>query len=81
MNGNVNFLLCSLDVCINFMDFSKWRNPKREEVEVRGAKTLTVMNGGKMEPNATVNLQYRKDIWGGKIQSLHCIVPSLLIDF
>ncbi|KAK2569827.1 hypothetical protein P5673_005678 [Acropora cervicornis] len=44
---------------------------EREEVEVRAARTLTVMNGGKMEPDATVNLQYRKDIWGGKIQSLH----------
>ncbi|XP_068720386.1 uncharacterized protein [Montipora capricornis] len=44
---------------------------EREEVEVRATRTLTVMNGGKMEPDATVNLQYRKDIWGGKIQSLH----------
>jgi len=45
----------------------------REELEVRPTRTLTVMNGGKMEPGATVNLHYRKDIWGGTVQSLHGI--------
>lgn len=52
---------------------------EREEVEVRATRTPTVMNGGKMEPSATVNLQHRKDIWGGKIQSLHG--SSVLVRF
>jgi len=44
---------------------------EREELEVRSTKQLTVMNGGKMEPGATVNMLFRKEIWGGTIQSLH----------
>ena len=43
----------------------------REELEVRSTSNLTIMNGGKMEPGATVNMLYRKEIWGGTIQSLH----------
>ena len=29
------------------------------------------MNGGKMETGATVNMVFRKEIWGGTIQSIH----------
>lgn len=43
----------------------------REELEVRSTSKLTVMNGGKMEAGATINMLFRKDIWGGTIQSLH----------
>ena len=43
----------------------------REELEVRSTSKLTIMNGGKMEPGATVNMLFRKEIWGGTIQSLH----------
>lgn len=45
----------------------------REELEVRSTTKLTVMNGRKMEPGATVNMLYRKEIWGGTIQSLHAM--------
>ena len=37
----------------------------REELEVRSSTKLTVMNGGKMEPGAIVNMLFRKEIWGG----------------
>ena len=43
----------------------------REELEVRSSTKLTVMNGGKMEPGAIVNMPFRGEIWGGTIQSLH----------
>ena len=43
----------------------------REELEVKSTSKLTVMNGGKMARGSTVNMQFRKDIWGGRIQSLH----------
>lgn len=39
----------------------------REELEVTSTTKLTVMNGGKMEPGATVNMLYKKEIWGGTI--------------
>lgn len=41
---------------------------EREELEVKSTSKLTVMNGGKMEPGATVNILFKKDIWGGTIQ-------------
>ncbi|KAJ7391501.1 hypothetical protein OS493_018552 [Desmophyllum pertusum] len=44
---------------------------KREELEVQSSTKFTVMNGGKMEPGATVNLVFKKDIWAGTIQSIH----------
>ena len=43
---------------------------KREELEVQPSAKLTIMNGGKMEPGVTVNLVFKKDIWGGTIQSV-----------
>lgn len=43
----------------------------REELEVRSTTKLTVMNGGKLESGATVNMLFRKEIWAGMIQSLH----------
>lgn len=46
----------------------------REELEVTSTTKLTVMNGGKMEPGANVNMLYKKEIWGGTIQSLHGMV-------
>lgn len=52
---------------------------EREELEVRSTKQLTVMNGGKMETGATVNMLFRKEIWGGTIQSLHGIVKPTFI--
>lgn len=39
------------------------------------------MNGGKMEPGAMVNMLFRKEIWGGMIQSLHGKLRSHLLDF
>lgn len=44
---------------------------EREELEVQSSGKLTVMNGGKMETGITVNLLFRKEIWGGMIQSIH----------
>ena len=38
MNGNINFLLFSLDVCINFVDFSKWRNLRTGRSRSEGSK-------------------------------------------
>ena len=32
---------------------------------------LTVMNGEKMEPGATVNMLFKREIWGGTVQSIH----------
>ncbi|KXJ11168.1 hypothetical protein AC249_AIPGENE11743 [Exaiptasia diaphana] len=43
----------------------------REEVEVLSTAKLTVMNGGKMEEGATVNMLHKKSIWGGVVRSLH----------
>ena len=48
----------------------------REELDVKSTSKLTVMNGGKMEPGATVNMLFKKDIWGGTIQSLHGTVTN-----
>lgn len=42
-----------------------------EALEVQLSTKLTVMNGGKMEPGATVNMSFKKEIWGGTIQSFH----------
>lgn len=47
---------------------------KKEELEVQSSTKVTVMNGGKMEPGATVNMVYKKDIWGGMIQSIHGMI-------
>lgn len=48
----------------------------REELEVVSTSKLTVMNGGKMEAAATVNMLFRKDIWGGTIHSVHGKIPN-----
>lgn len=54
----------------------------REELEVRSSTKLTVMNGGKMEPGAIVNMLFRKEIWGGgTIQSLYGKFKCHLPDF
>ena len=44
----------------------------REELEVMSTSKLTVMNGRKM----ATGMQFRKDIWGGRIQSLHSMVTN-----
>ena len=44
---------------------------EREELEVISTSKVTLMNGGKMESGATVNMLHKKDIWGGTVQSLH----------
>lgn len=44
---------------------------EREELEAISTSKLTVMNGGKMESGATVNMLHKKHIWGGTVQSLH----------
>lgn len=45
---------------------------EREELEAISTSKLTVMNGGKMESGATVNMLHKKhNIWGGTVQSLH----------
>lgn len=44
---------------------------QREELDVQSTKKLTVMNRERMEPGATVNMLFKKHIWGGKIKSLH----------
>jgi len=41
----------------------------REELEVRLTMKLTVMNGGKMEPGATVSMLFGKEIWGARFNS------------
>ena len=40
-----------------------------EALEVQSS--TTVMNGGKMEPGETLNMLFKKEIWGGMIQSIH----------
>ena len=50
----------------------------REELEVKSTSRLTVMKGGKMERGVTVNMQFKKDIWGGTIQTLHGMVVKLI---
>lgn len=44
---------------------------EREELEVQPSSKYVVMNGGKQEVGAAVNMVFRKDIWGGIIQSIH----------
>lgn len=44
---------------------------EREELEAISTSKLTVMNGEKMESEATVNMLHKKHIWGGTVQSLH----------
>ena len=44
---------------------------QREALEVQSNTKLTVMNGGKMEPGATVNMLFKREIWGGTAQSIH----------
>ena len=52
----------------------------REELEVRSSTKLTVMNGGKMEPGAIVNMLFRKEIWGGGgARFNHSMVSSSVI--
>lgn len=46
----------------------------KEELEVTTTSKVTLVNGGKMEAGATVNMLVKKDIWGGTIQSLHGMV-------
>lgn len=36
---------------------------QREALEVQSNTKLTVMNGGKLEPGATVNMLFKKEIW------------------
>ena len=43
----------------------------REELEVQSSAKYVVMNGGKQEVGAAVSMLFRKDIWGGVIQSIH----------
>jgi len=43
----------------------------REELEVQSSAKYVVMNGGKQEVGAAVSMLFRKDIWGGIIQSIH----------
>ncbi|XP_044179215.1 uncharacterized protein LOC114950465 isoform X2 [Acropora millepora] len=42
-----------------------------EELEVQSSSKCVLMNGGKQEVGAAVNMVFRKDIWGGIIQSIH----------
>ena len=42
-----------------------------EELEVQSSSKYVLMNGGKQEVGAAVNMVFRKDIWGGIIQSIH----------
>ena len=44
---------------------------QREALKVQSNTKLTVMNGAKMEPGATVNMLFKKEIWGGTVQSIH----------
>ena len=44
---------------------------EREELEVQSSSKYVIMNGGKQEVGAEVNMVFRKDIWGGIIQSMH----------
>ena len=44
---------------------------QREVLEVKSNTKLTVMNGGKMEAGATVNMVLKRKIWGGTVQSIH----------
>lgn len=44
---------------------------QREALEVQSNTKLTVMNGRKMEPGATVNMLFKREIWGGTVQSIH----------
>jgi len=44
---------------------------EKEALEVVLNTELTIMNGGKMEPGATVNMLFKREIWGGTIQSIH----------
>lgn len=43
----------------------------REKLEVQSSAKYVVMNGGKQEVGAAVSMLFRKDIWGGIIQSIH----------
>ena len=43
----------------------------REELDVQPVKKLTTMNGEKLELAATVNILFNKEIWVGKLKSLH----------
>lgn len=43
----------------------------REELEVQSSAKYVMMNGGKQEVGAAVSMLFRKDIWGGVIQSIH----------
>ena len=44
---------------------------EREALEVVSNTKLTIMNGGKMEPGATVNMLFKREIWGSMVQSIH----------
>ncbi|KAJ7394578.1 hypothetical protein OS493_000395 [Desmophyllum pertusum] len=44
---------------------------EREELEVQSSSKYVVMNGGKQEAGAAVSMVFRKEIWGGIIQSIH----------
>ena len=57
---------------------------QREALEVQSNTKLTVMNGGKMEPGATVNMLFKREIWGGTVQSIHgtyCLISLLIFLF
>ena len=43
----------------------------KEELEVLPSSKFVVMNGGRLEAGADVTMLYRKEMWGGKIQSVH----------
>ena len=45
----------------------------QEQLEVLGSGKFVVMNGGLLEPEAAVSMLYKKEMWGGIIQSVHGI--------
>ena len=44
---------------------------EREELEVQSSAKYVVMQGGKNKAGAEVSMLFRKDIWGGIIQSIY----------
>lgn len=49
----------------------------REELEVQSSAQYVIMNGGKQEVGAAVSMLFRKDIWGGIIQSIHDVEQAV----
>ena len=44
---------------------------EREELEVQSSSKYVLMNWGKQAAGAAVSMHFRKEIWGGIIQSIH----------